>query len=309
MSRKIAWPVLFLTGVLVLMWGLSWPVYKFGLHYTPPLLFAGMRTILGGLVLLVVALPRWKELRWKERWPIYVTSCFFNVILFFGLQTVGLVYLPSGLFSVLVYLEPVLVGILAWMWLGEPLTPRKIVGLVLGFLGVAACSWQRLSGNGSWAGTVLGLMVAVSWAIGTVYLKRVQNKVDPLWLVTVQCLLGGAVMTAAGSLTEHWSDIRWTAPFLATLAFGMFIGVSTSWLIWFRLVQMGQVSRVAAVTFLVPVISVAISAIFLHEPVTLSLFAGLVLIAGSIYLVNRPDTVSGAVPPETRMGRHDMGSA
>ncbi|MDI3256910.1 MAG: DMT family transporter [Kyrpidia sp.] len=286
MTRRIAWPVILYIAILVFTWGVSWPVYKFGLGYAPPILYAGIRTVLGGLLMAVIAFPRRNRLRWRTRWPIYIISSFFNVFLFFGLQAAGLVYLPSGMFSVLVYLEPVLVALLAWRWLGETLTPAKAVGLILGFLGVIACSFNRLPGTTSGLGIALGLAAATSWAIGTVYLKRVQAQVDLIWMVAIQCLIGGMAMIGTGSLVERWSDIHWTWPFLATVAFGMCFGVSTSWLIWFRLVQMGEVSRVAALTFLVPLIAVILSALFLHEAITVWLFAGLVLIAASIYLVN-----------------------
>lgn len=106
-------------ALLVVLWGISWPIYKVALEFTPPLLFAGLRTLLGGLLLGVILVPRWNRIRWKENWRVYAISGIFNVVLFYGLQTVGLMYVPSGLFSVLVYLQPVLVGIFAWMWLGK----------------------------------------------------------------------------------------------------------------------------------------------------------------------------------------------
>ncbi|ADG07470.1 DMT family transporter [Kyrpidia tusciae] len=299
MTRKLAWPVVGYIAALVLTWGICWPVYKFGLNYTPPLLYAGLRTFLGGVLMAALALPRWKALQWRRNWRIYAISSLLNVFLFFGLQTVGLVYLPSGMFSLLVYSEPVFVGLLAWKWLGETLAPTKVVGLLLGLLGVAACSFDRLPGSASGLGILLGLAAAISWAAGTVYLKRVQAQVDMMWLVAIQCLLGGAGMMGAGSLFESWSEIQWTWPFLATVAFAMFFGVSSSWLIWFRLVQMGEVSRVAALTFLVPVISVVLSALFLHETISGWLFAGLLLIAASIYLVNHtphPHRAAGEAP-------------
>lgn len=299
---KIRGATLFSVAALVWIWGLSWPVNKIGLDYAPPVLFAGLRTFLGGLFLLAAAIPRKGGVRLRELWPVYLTSTLFNIVLFFGLQTVGLTYLPSGLFSVIVYLEPVLVGWLAWLWLGEPLTPRKIAGLVLGFLGVAAVSLGRLPESASPAGMLLALGAAASWAVGTVYIKRVQGRVDLVWLTAIQCLAGGVFLTAFGSAVERWSDIRWTWPFLGSLVFGILFGVSTSWILWFRLVQAGEVSRVAAYTFLVPLIAVASGTAFLHEPFTLRLLAGLVLIAGSIYLVNREEASAKHAPQRGRTG-------
>ena len=62
---------------VVLTWGLVWPIYKVALIYTPPFLFAGMRTLLGGLLLSLVLLPKRKEIQWNKTWPIYVIAGFF----------------------------------------------------------------------------------------------------------------------------------------------------------------------------------------------------------------------------------------
>ena len=82
---------------VVITWGLVWPIYKVALNYTPPFLFAGMRTLLGGILLSLVLFPKRKEIQWKKTWPIYVISAFFNIMIFNGVQTYGLQFLPSGI--------------------------------------------------------------------------------------------------------------------------------------------------------------------------------------------------------------------
>lgn len=272
---------------LVVVWGISWPIYKIALAYTPPLLFSGMRTLVGGFLLALLYVPKWKQIRWRENWPIYVISSVFNVILFYALQTVGLLYMPSGLFSVIVYFQPVLVGIFAWLWLGEAMTTFKIIGLIIGFLGVAAVSAGGLSGHIAILGIVLALITSLAWSIGTVYVKKVSHRIDSIWLVAFQCMIGGIVLTALGSSTEQWSDITWNVPYLIGLIFGIIFGISASWVVFFTLVNSGDVSKVSSYTFLVPLISVLSGTLFLHEPFSVYLLIGLVLIAFSIYLVNR----------------------
>jgi drug/metabolite transporter (DMT)-like permease len=272
---------------LVVVWGISWPIYKIALDYTPPLLFAALRTFIGGLLLVILYIKKRNLIRWKDNWPIYVISAIFNVTLFYGLQTIGLMYVPSGLFSVIVYLQPVLVGIMAWMWLGESMTAAKIAGLIIGVLGVAAVSAGGLSGHVAVIGIVMAVVTAISWAIGTVYVKKVSAKVNSIWLVAFQCMIGGLVLTGAGSATESWSDIVWNTPVWTGLIFGIVLGISASWMVYFTLINAGDASKVASYTFLVPLISVISGTLFLDEPFTMDLVLGLVLIAVSIYLVNR----------------------
>lgn len=277
-----------LTSSLVLIWGLCWPIYKVALSYTPPLLFAGMRTLLGGLLLALFLLTQWKNMRWRETWHMYCISAFFNTFLFYGMQTVGLMYLPSGLFSVLVYFQPVLLGLFGWMWLGESLTAVKITGLLTGFLGVAAVSADGLAGQLSIAGVVLALLTAIAWALGVVYVKKVSHKVDSLWLVAMQCVVGGVFLTGLGIGFEDASSIVWNGTYLLGLLYGSIFGVPLAFLIYYKLVKEGEASKVASFTFLVPLISVLAGSVFLGEPFRYTLCIGLLLIVFSIYFVNRP---------------------
>jgi drug/metabolite transporter (DMT)-like permease len=276
---------------LVLSWGASWPIYKISLAYTPPLIFAAMRTLFGGLLLAIIIIPKWKLIRWRENWLVYFISSIFNVVIFFGLQTVGLMYLPEGLFSVIVYLQPVLVSVFAWLCIGESMSLLKIIGLVMGFLGVACVSAQGFSGKISIIGIILALVTAFSWAIGTIYVKKINNRVDSMWLVAFQSFLGGILLTGFSSVSEKWSSIIWTVPYFLGLLFGFVIGIAATWVVYFKLVNSGDASKVASYTFLVPLIAVFSGTLFLGEPFTMSLVIGLLLIIVSIYIVNRKPSI------------------
>ncbi|MET3288730.1 UNVERIFIED_CONTAM: drug/metabolite transporter (DMT)-like permease [Brevibacillus sp. OAP136] len=63
---------------LVLIWGVSWSIYKVALHYTPPILFAGMRSLFGGLLLALFLLPRRKQIHWRENWYRYTISALYS---------------------------------------------------------------------------------------------------------------------------------------------------------------------------------------------------------------------------------------
>jgi drug/metabolite transporter (DMT)-like permease len=285
---RTAWLIVF----LVIVWGVNWPVSKAALSYTPPVLFSGMRTLLGGILLLFVAVPRFKQMRFKQTWQIYVLSALFNIILYYGLQTIGLKYLPSGLFSAIVFLQPVLVGIFSWLWLGESMHGLKILGLILGFSGVAIISLGGLSGHISSLGILLALGSALSWAIGTVYVKKVGNKVDSIWLVTLQLIIGGLCMTIIGSGVESWSSITWNISYILDLLFISVFVIAMGWWVFFTLIGSGEASKVASYTFLIPLIAIIIGTIFLHEPFTLYLLVGIVLIIVSIYFVNRNPSIN-----------------
>lgn len=272
---------------LVVIWGLSWSIYKMALDFTPPILFAGMRSFAGGLLLALVLLPTWKRIKWRKNWKAYAISALLNAVLFYGLQTAGLEYLPGGLFSVVVYFQPVLIGIFAWLWLGEKMTVFKISGLLLGFTGILVISADSLNGAISMTGLVMAVLAALSWALGVIYVKKKGDSVDSMWMVALQFLIGGSVLMAGGSAFENWSDITWNLEYLIGFGFGATFGVPIAFVIYFHLMNHGEASKVAAFTFLVPLVAVLAGAVFMDEAITDTLAAGLVLIVLSIYLVNR----------------------
>jgi Predicted membrane protein len=282
---------------LVLVWGINWPLSKYALHYMPPVLFSGVRTLLGGLLLLVAALPRYRRLQFRQTWFIYAISAVVNVVLYYGLQTIGIQYLPAGLFSAIVFLQPVLVGLFSWLWLGELMNGLKVTGLILGFAGVGVISSgaSGASGHISVAGILLAIGSALSWALGTIFVKKTSARVDSIWLVTLQLMMGGIFMTGLGSLTESWSEVNWSTGFIASLLFISIFVIALGWLVFYKLMDSGEASRVASFTFLIPLVAILIGTMFLHEPFTYTLLIGLVLVLGSIYLVNRPRRLN-AVP-------------
>ena len=277
-------------ALLVLFWGSAFAVVKVGLEYSPPLLFAGLRTLIGGLAMVLAAFLWGGSANLHRDWPVFLLLALFNVVLFIGFQTYAIVYLPSGSAAVLVYLQPILVGLLAWPILGETLTGAKITGLLLGFSGIVAVSAGSLSGAAgalSPLGVTLGAVSALCWALGTVYFKKYEARVSTLWAVAVPFVAGGAVLTAFGLSVEEWGEITWNTPFVASILYSGLVGISLAWVIWFALVRAGEASQVASYIFVVPLTAVLIGVLFLDEPLGYTLLIGAAFVVSGIYLVNR----------------------
>jgi drug/metabolite transporter (DMT)-like permease len=278
-------------SLLVIFWGSAFAMVEIGLYYSPPVLFAGLRTVVGGLAMVVAALLWGGSPNLRRDWPVFLLLALYNVVLFIAFQTYAIVYLPSGSAAVLVYLQPILVGFLAWLILGEELSASKLVGLLLGFSGIVAVSSASLSGVAhalSPIGVVLGTASALAWALGTVYFKRYEARVSTLWAVAVPFVVGGAALTALGLVVESWDEVSWTGAFVGSLLYSALIGISAAWVIWFGLVRAGEASRVAAYIFAVPLTAVLVGALVLDEPLSYSLLFGAALVVCGIYLVNRP---------------------
>ena len=275
---------------LVLAWSSTFAVVKVGLDYAPPVLFAGLRILLSGVILTAVALAWGGEPNLRRDWRVFAFLGAFNVVLFIGAQTFAVLYLPSGTAAVLIYLQPILVGVLAWMVLGEPLTATKVVGLLLGFAGIVVVSSAGLlnaAGEVTLVGVVSGVASALSWAIGTVGFKKYEARISTLWAVALPFLAGGVVLTTLGLFVERLSDISWTGPFVSSVLYSAFIGTGLAWLLFFGLVRAGEASRVASYIFVVPLAAVVIGALLLDESLGPPLLVGAALVVSGIYLANR----------------------
>ena len=273
--------------LLVLFWGSTFSVMKIGLSDAPPLLFAGIRGVIGGAAVAIPALVWGGSPDLRRGWPVYSLLTLFNVGLFLGLQTVTVAHLPSGMAAVLIYLQPILTGFLSWPLLGEPLGVAKLAGLLLGFSGIVAVSVGGFSGDVSGIGIVLALISAATWSLGTVYFKRTQERVPMLWAIALQFLAGGICLTVAGLLVESFADISWNETFVASLLYTAVFGTALAWLLWLGLVRAGEASRVAAYVFFVPLVGILMGNLILDESLNASLLLGTALVVSGIYLVNR----------------------
>ena len=277
--------------LLVAFWSSAFAVVKVGLDYAPPLLFAGIRCMMGGVFITLVALVWGGEPNFRRDWRIFALLTAFNVAFFIGTQTFTLLYLPSGMSAVVIYLQPILVGFLAWMMLGESLTVTKLFGLLLGFAGIVAVSSDGLKADGvPLAGVAFGVASALSWALGTVFFKKYQERVSTLWAVGVPFLAGGATLLALGLVSEPWSAISWSPPFIASLLYSSLVGTGFAWLLFLGLVRAGEASRVASYIFFVPLVAVIIGVVTLGESIGAALLVGSALVVAGIYLANHTPT-------------------
>lgn len=276
-------------ALLVVFWGSAFTTIKVALGYSPPVLFAGARTLLCGVLIALAALVWGGNANLRCNWMVYLLLAALNVVGFMGLQTFAVLYMPSGSAAVVIYLQPILVGLLAFLILGESLSVAKVVGLLLGFSGVVAVSIGSFSGAS--LGTPLGLVFAagsaVSWALGTVYFKKYGERLSTLWSVALPFFLGGIFLTGLGLVLESFSAISWSQTFVASWLYTVLVGTALAWVLWLGLVRVGEASRVAAYVFFVPLVSVLLGVLFLGEPLSLWVIVGAALVVIGIYLANR----------------------
>ncbi|MYL23213.1 EamA family transporter [Halomonas alkaliantarctica] len=249
-----AMPVLF-----VLLWSTGFIGAKFGLPYAEPFTFLFIRFICT-LVLLVPLI-----IMLRAPWPtspalwghIAVTGCLVH-----GTYLGGVFYgiylgMPAGLASLLVGLQPLLTAACAGPLLGETLTKRQWLGLILGLLGISLVLGSKLDPSESlFDGFGLGALFSVTAAllgisIGTLYQKRFCTRM-PLLPGTAIQYIAAALLLGCGALLFETREVDWTPTFMLTLAWLVLILSISAILLLMALIKKGEASRVASLFYLVP---------------------------------------------------------
>ncbi|MEO6509418.1 MAG: DMT family transporter [Nocardioides sp.] len=288
------------TALLILAWGSTFASVKVSLEGCPPMLLAGARCLVGGLLVAVVAVLLGRRPGVRGNVGPYAALTVFNVVGFLGLQALAIDHLPSGTASVLLYLQPVLTVLLAAPLLGDRLTAPRLAGALTAFVGVAVVSLHPDSAVSA-LGVTLGVACAVFWSLGTITAKRSAGRVEPLFAVCLPLVVGGLLLSAYAVLAGQTS-VDWSGRVGFSLAWTTLVGTTLAWLLWMWLVSSGDVGRVAVSIFLVPVVAVLLGWWLLDEEVGWTLVAGTVLVCAGVLLVNAVRPRAPQTPSDTRSG-------
>lgn len=277
--------VLFL--LLSVIWGSEFVAVKFALVTTPPLSLAGWRYLLAGLVLLLVTMAR-RGFSLVSLRQVLV-SVFLGVLatMEFGFLYLGLQYVAAGVATMLFYTQPVMVAILAAVFLNEPFTGKKTLAVASGFSGTILIFGGNLSGGLYGLGAFLVLLGAFSYALGTVMFKRLVRSENLLMMSAILLLTCGVFLLPIASLFEATSSLVVTPELALILAFLVLAGSALAMPLWLHLLKNYDASQVSPYQFLIPVFGVLLGWLLLGERLYPSELMGIIFVALSIYILNK----------------------
>lgn len=270
------------------VWSVTFLAIKLGLTGTTPEVFAMLRVLAAVVVLIAIV-----GLRRVFGGPssafgahrICLGLGLFNVAGFLSFQNLGMVEASVGLSSVLIYTQPLLVAVAARVLLGERLTPRRLVGLFAGWVGVIVVVGAEFeAGTTPVSSIVLLLASAVCWGGGTLLFKFALAEGD-LWRVLLwQNVYGLVPVVLLAGLRP--AGVDWSNPVI----FGvLWAGVGASiggFGLQFVLLRRGEASVVSSWIFAVPILAAGLGVVVLDEPLHLGLVVGAIAVGLGIYLVN-----------------------
>ncbi|WP_341237337.1 DMT family transporter [uncultured Limnobacter sp.] len=273
----------------VLIWTSAFPAAKIGLIDSPPLLFLTLRFLVAGTLMLAWA--HWRgTLRRLTLQELGVLSALglLNHALYLGLSWTGMGSLSSGLSTILISANPIVVAVLSSFLLREPLTRQKVLGLALGFLGVAFIVRNRIgSSTDTLEGFLLVLAALLTLAFGTVLYKKWPVRTDIVTGTGFQIILSGLMLLPVAVFMEDWSAIAWTPSFAGAFAWLVLVVSITGYQLWFNLLERGSASAASVWFFLTPPLGLLAGAWLLDEPLNWIDFIGIVPVVLGIVLVTR----------------------
>jgi len=285
--------------VLALVWGYTWVAIKIATADASPYTIAASRLVIATAILFaLLALTR----RSLAPTP-FVPTLILGLLQTTGwtlLQTLAVAQAGAGKSAVLGYTMPFWAALLAWPFLGERIAGLRWVALALAAAGLAFVVVPLNAG--SFAADGLAVLAGVSWGASAVYAKRLRRRYDVelLSLTTWQMLWGTiplvVLMLAVGG------PVRWTAPFVAAMAFMSVGGAALGWFLWMFILSRLPAGVAGIASLATPVVGVLAAAIQLHEIPSRSELAGMVLIVVALVVnslpAQREPALATAVPVE-----------
>ena len=274
-----------------MIWGTTYLGIRIALETLPPLLMAAMRWIAAGAAMTVALAVRGERLPHRREWPAITLLG----ILLLGFGKGAVVWaeqtVPSGLTAVLVAMSPFwMVGVDALIAGGEPLTMRRIVGLLVGFGGIVLLVWPELRAGGAahaFLGGVIATQIACAgWAAGSSYARwrgrghaRDENV---LATAALEMLFGGVVLLVAACALGETSRVVFAPRSTSALVYLIVVGAIGGFSAYTYALKHLPVATVSLYAYVNPIIAVILGSLVLQEPFTVRIaIAAAIVLAGS----------------------------
>lgn len=284
---------LLLPAVFVPLWSSGFVLARLVAPHAEPLTFLAVRFALALLALAAIAL--WKGAAWPGTAREWGQALLAGVLIH-GLYLGGVFWsvangLPTAISALMAGMQPLLVTLLAGRVLGERMSRRGAIGILVGAFGTLVTLAPKLGATEAGGIPFIPLLIClagvISLTLGSIFVKRTTIAADPLTNTAVQYvgalvptalsvpLVGGPVFDTTA--TPLWIGLAWSV-------FGMSIGAI---LLLMHMIRKGALSKVSSLFFLVPGVSALMAWIGFGESLTVTQVAGLSIATVGVSLASR----------------------
>jgi drug/metabolite transporter (DMT)-like permease len=273
--------------LLTVFWGFNWPVMKFTLAEIPLWSFRAVCIAGGAAGLFAIAAASRLPLGVPTgQWPRLLLIALFNITGWNLCSAYGVTLLPSGRAAIIAYTMPLWSVLLSVWLLGEPMTRRRIFGVTLGMLGMLVLIGGELGGlRAAPLGAIFMIGAALSWALGTVCMKRYPLAMPTTVMTAWIMLLGGVPIFIGAAAFDTGSFHAYGARANFGIVYNVLVCFVFCYWAWFKIVEMVPVSVSALSTLMIPVVGVFSGLWVLGEIPNSNDVAALVLVAAALATV------------------------
>jgi len=273
--------------IAVVFWGISFVATKVALREVAPVTLIFSRFVIGAVLLLLIV----RELPARRDWAALALMGFIGVFVHQMLQSYALTMTTAAHTGWLIGITPIWSALLAAVLLRERLDGRKIAGLLGGFAGALLVVTRGRLDAGvlalpSTRGDLLILLSTVNWAVYSVVGHATIRKLGPRRATSGSMLFGVLMLAPFFIAHAGWREL----PYLTLIGWLaiLFLGVGCSalgYLFWYGALEHVEVSRVASLLYLEPLVTFAAALLLLHEPVTTVTIVGGLIVLASVALM------------------------
>ncbi len=281
-----SWGLLLLLSIV---WGGSYLFVAIAVRDLSPLVIVMARVMIAAAVLLPLHFMLIGPLPTsRTAWVAILGMSVCNNVIPFTLIVTGQTMIASGLASVINATTPLFaVSFIAAAGF-EPLVRRKVIGIVIGILGVAVLKGGTIFGAGSQSiGILLCLGAAASYGLGSLWARAKLKGIPPLTAATCQLLGSSAIMAVLASSFSSPSQLLEASQesWLALVGLAV-ISTSIAYLLFFKIIERSGPANVQLVTMMIPPSAIAMGYVFLGETLEVQEIIGALIIIGALAVID-----------------------
>ena len=285
---------------ITLMWGINWPMMKIALREVSPMYFRGVTMGLGAVWLLFYF--RFQGLRlWpanRREWRDIVLLGIPNMFLWHALSIMGVMSLPSGRASILGFTMPVWTVVIGVMFMGAQFTPRIIAAVIATLAAIGLLiSHEFTALQGQPMGILWMELGALSWAIGTLWMRRISFTMPVQSLTVWMMLISSPLILLVAAGTETWPTWELSPLAWGSLAYAVLINYGFAQIIWFGMARDLPPATSAMSIMAVPVVGTLSASLLIGELPHWQDYAAMVCVVLAIAAVLLPKRVIATVTP------------
>lgn len=279
-------------AAVCIIWGTTYLALRIGVTQFPPFLFSLIRFSIAGPLLVLFMLTIGKK-AWPDRQTLFNQAVSGILMTTLGTSMVGWgeVYISSGLAAVICSVMPVWTILINVLVLKDE-KPNWIIlsGLAIGLTGIIMIFSEHLSEftNPLYIfGIVITFAGNISWALGSIWIKKKNQNTDPFLGAGLQMSFGAVALLPLSLAFDNYAGIHWTAEVGYALLYIIVIGSMAAYVCYSYAIKKLPITVVSLYAYINPIVAVVLGWLILNEKLNLQIGIAILITIAGIYIVNR----------------------